>query len=109
MTHHSTEDKHDAGENPNGESCDTLRVREVSESAGNSLAAATLQVGSIKQVDGVYNIYKIDYTFKLNIISDKDNGWMELSFCHLKNMYFDTFHIKNIFSKFVSEATKLSL
>ena len=80
MTHHSTEDKHDAGENPNGESCDTLRVREVSESAGNSLAAATLQVGSIKQVDGVYNIYKIDYTFKLNIISDKDNGWMELSF-----------------------------
>ena len=82
MTHHSTEDKHDAGENPNGESCDTLRVREVSESAGNSLAAATLQVGSIKQVDGVYNIYKIDYTLKWILMG----GWSYL-FVIFKNVF----------------------
>ena len=69
LTHHSTEDKHDARENPNGQSGDALRITELFLIHTQQFHVKQLQYGLASQ--NMSRVYKLSPNDTLKLVNNR--------------------------------------
>ena len=95
LTHHSTEDKHDARENPNGQSGDALRITELFLIHTQQFHVKQLQYGLASQ--NMSRVYKLSPKDNLKLVNNRQMIINFLSILFMPRYFF----FKSIFHSFI--------